>query len=482
MIKNKTDSKGIILLNNSIWLFIIALTVFTGGCATHQPIIYPDTGHGDPGHVDTKICVMNTTMAPGVRGNIDLRRVTSMVYDVLQSSGSFKKVTIGQEDSDYIIIPTIIGLKDWFDNLVLLRIQTKNSDNNNVVYDYKFTGFCVFQGASLKSIADVLRKDLPTIRSAIHTDMKNILYASKSKMPAINKKEIDTETQSFNNQKIMNTSKKTATPPQYVQHSPLKEGVRWAIIIGISSYSDSRIPSLRYAARDATSLYSWIISPNGGKYAPSRVKLIVGKEASVVNIKTALFSWLQEALAEDVVTIYFAGHGAPASPDSPDNLFLLPYDCNYDNIAATAFPMWDVETALKRFIKAKKVIVIADACHSGGVGRSFDVARRANRGIKINPISSCIQNLSQVGDGICVISASSDNQFSQESQKWGGGHGVFTYFLLKGLKGDADYNKDTSVTLGELTSYLSEHVRRETKNAQSPTVSGRYDPALTIGK
>ena len=208
MIKNETDSKGIILLNNSIGLFIIALTVFMGGCATHQPIIYPDTGYGDPGHVDTKICVMNTTMAPGVRGNIDLRRVTNTVYDVLQSSGSFKKVTIGKEDSDYIIIPTIIGLKDWFDNVVHLRIQTKNSDNNNVVYDYKFAGFSVFQGASLKSIADVLRKDLPTIRSAIHTDMKNILYASKSKMPAINTKEIETETRPFNNPKIMNRYKK----------------------------------------------------------------------------------------------------------------------------------------------------------------------------------------------------------------------------------------------------------------------------------
>ncbi|MBW2661831.1 MAG: hypothetical protein JRD93_07565, partial [Deltaproteobacteria bacterium] len=101
MIKNETDSKGIILLNNSIWLFIIALTVFMGGCAWHQPIIHPDTGHGEPGYVDTKICVMNTTMVLGVRGNIDRRRVTSMVYDVLQSSDSFKKVTIGQEDSDY---------------------------------------------------------------------------------------------------------------------------------------------------------------------------------------------------------------------------------------------------------------------------------------------------------------------------------------------------------------------------------------------
>lgn len=180
--------------------------------------------------------------------------------------------------------------------------------------------------------------------------------------------------------------------------------------------------------------------------------------------------------------MYFAGHGSPQSPDHPQNLFLLPYDCRYDNIPTTGFPMWDIETALKRYIKAKRVVVIADACHSGGVGQSFDIARRASRGLKVNPISTGIHSLSQVGEGVCVISASDENQYSQESKDWGGGHGVFTYFLLKGLKGDADYNKDTSVTLGELTSYLSQEVRRATKNAQSPTVAGRYDPALTIGR
>jgi uncharacterized caspase-like protein len=144
--------------------------------------------------------------------------------------------------------------------------------------------------------------------------------------------------------------------------------------------------------------------------------------------------------------------------------------------------MWDLETALKRFIKAKKVVIIADTCHSGGIGQSFDIARRANRGIKVNPISSELQSLSKVGDGVCVISASDDKQFSQESQKWGGGHGVFTYFLLKGLKGEADYSNDRRVTLGELIPYLSEQVRRTTKSAQCPTVAGKFDPALTIGK
>jgi uncharacterized caspase-like protein len=281
-------------------------------------------------------------------------------------------------------------------------------------------------------------------------------------------------------------STSTSAPPVSEKRKPtfLYEalGQRWAVVIGISRYQDTRIPTLRYAYNDAKSFYKWLISPNGGKYAPTNVKLLLNRNASLRNIRDSLFAWLKQALEEDVVTIYFAGHGSPDSPDSPDNLFLLPYDVQYDSIAATSFPMWDIETALKRFIKAKKVIVIADACHAGGVGQSFDIARRANRAIRVNPISTGLQNLSKVGDGVCIISASDDKQFSQESKKWGGGHGVFTYFLLQGLAGEADYNKDNNVSLGELIPYLSQQVRRATRNAQSPVVAGKFDPALSIGR
>jgi hypothetical protein len=257
---------------------------------------------------------------------------------------------------------------------------------------------------------------------------------------------------------------------------------RWAVIIGISNYKDSRIPSLHYADADAVSFYEWIVSPSGGRIPPSRVKLLINENATVTDIKDALYNWLSQPLEEDVIVIYFAGHGSPQSPDNPENLFLLPYDTDYQNLATTAFPMWDIETALHRFIKARRVIVIADACHSGGVGERFDIARRADRGLKLNPISSALQNLSIVGEGICVISASDDKQFSQEGQQWGEGHGVFTFFLLKGLKGEADYSRDGRVTLGELIPYLSEKVRRATMSAQCPTVAGKFDPALTVGK
>ncbi|MCU0562395.1 MAG: caspase family protein [Desulfobacterales bacterium] len=272
-----------------------------------------------------------------------------------------------------------------------------------------------------------------------------------------------------------------ALPPAPVP-AETDPGQRWAVVIGVSDYEDSRIPSLRYAARDAQVFHDWLVSPTGGRYAPSKVKLLLNRNATNERIKDALFNWLKQAIEEDVVVIYFAGHGSPESPEAVQNLFLLPTNARYDNIAVTGFPMWDVETALKRFIKARRVVIIADACHAAGVGQSFDVAVRADRGLQVNQISAGLQGLSDVGEGVCVISASRDREFSQESREWGGGHGVFTHYLLEGLKGAADFDRSGSVSVGEVTVYVSQQVRRATRNAQNPVVAGRFDPSLVIGK
>ncbi len=271
------------------------------------------------------------------------------------------------------------------------------------------------------------------------------------------------------------TAARPATPePAPVSAAPMPSTTAqyWAVIIGVSEY----------AAKDARAIHDWLVSPQGGRYAPARVKLLVDRDATGNNIREALFGWLRQAIEEDVVMIFFAGHGSPDAPDTPGNLYLLPTDARYDAIASSGFPMWDIETALKRFVKAKRVVVVADACHSGGVGESFDIARRSTSATPSNPISSGLHSLAAIGPGVAVLSASDDKQFSAEGPMFGGGHGVFTHFLLEGLKGKADYNQDQRVTLGELIPYLSENVRRATRNTQSPTVAGRFDPALAIGR
>ena len=72
------------------------------------------------------------------------------------------------------------------------------------------------------------------------------------------------------------------------------------VIIGISNYKDTRIPALRYASADAQAFHNWAVSPNGGKYAPSRVKLLINNDANFKNIRNSLFVWLKQALEEDV--------------------------------------------------------------------------------------------------------------------------------------------------------------------------------------
>lgn len=281
---------------------------------------------------------------------------------------------------------------------------------------------------------------------------------------------------------VVVTTTTSVTPTTSVMPPVRGIGQRWAVVIGVSEYKDHRIPRLLYAARDAGAFHAWLTSADGGRYAPSRTRLLLDEKATAQSIRNALFEWLGEAIEEDLVTIYFSGHGTPQSPDRPENLFLVPYDADYDHIAATGFPMWDIETALEKFIKARKVVVIADACHAGGIGAEFAGIRRAIVVQQAGLVSDGLQNLAHANDGVAVITSAGSKQLSQESEKWGGGHGVFTYYLLQGLKGQADYNSDSRVTLGELTLYVSEQVRRATKNAQSPEVAGKFDPALTIGR
>ncbi len=123
---------------------------------------------------------------------------------------------------------------------------------------------------------------------------------------------------------------------------------RWALVIGISKYQDPDVPRLQYASADARAFHDWLTSPQGGAYDPDHVTLLCDEQATSAAIRDALFNWLKQPIEEDLVTIYYAGHGSPESPDNLKNLFLLPYDVDYSKIGSTGFPMWDIETSLKR--------------------------------------------------------------------------------------------------------------------------------------
>lgn len=252
---------------------------------------------------------------------------------------------------------------------------------------------------------------------------------------------------------------------------------RWAVVVGISDYlySGRGLTPLQFADRDATEFWDFLHSPQGGGFAPAHTKLLMNEQATTRNIRAGLYSFLKRAEKDDLVVIYFAGHGAP-EPGRPDNLYLVTYDTDPNDLASTAFPMWDMETALKRYIVADRVVIIADACHSGGIGGEGGLRSVGNA----NLINTYLANLQKTKPGRAIITASEANQLSREGDEWEG-HGVFTYFLLKGLKGDADSDGNGVVTISESFNYVYNKVRRATNSQQHPNIQGSFDRNLPLG-
>lgn len=255
---------------------------------------------------------------------------------------------------------------------------------------------------------------------------------------------------------------------------------RWAIVVGISTYQSERL-TLKYADRDAEDFATLLQTPLGGNFAPDHVEKLVNDEATTFAITRALRSFLKKPSREDVVIIYFACHGAP-DPDRPANLYLLTHDTDPDDIAGTALPMREIDLALRENLLAERVVVLADTCHSAGLGGG--VGRR-NTADNAGAFNTYLQAVSQTRGGVALLTSAEANETAQEGAQWGGGHGVFTHYLLQGLLGDADgYGeraKDGIVTVGELFDYVRANVTRATNNSQHPALgTAPFDRSLPL--
>jgi hypothetical protein len=139
--------------------------------------------------------------------------------------------------------------------------------------------------------------------------------------------------------------------------------------------------------------------------------------------------------------------------------------------------MEDMNKALRQ-VAASHKILIADACHSGGVA-----ADGTRAGLMDNAINTAfLERLSSSKGVHATFTASGSNQTSLEGDQWGGGHGVFTYYLLKGLAGEADANADHIVDLDEAIEFTTNNVAAATRRAQVPTIGPTaYDGSFPVG-
>jgi hypothetical protein len=275
---------------------------------------------------------------------------------------------------------------------------------------------------------------------------------------------------------------KPAAPAAPPAPPPPPPSTQWAVIIGVGGYESSAVPRLRYSVADADAIYQTLLSAG---FKKENILLMTDKterKPTLRNIKWALGTFLaRSAHKDDLVMIYFAGHGASEVDQrgiERDGLskYLVPVDADPDDLYSTALPMDEMQNVLAR-IEAERVTVFLDACYSGAAGgRTF--ASTKTRTVNVDDIF--LDRLTRA-KGRAIVTASRPSELSIELAELG--HGIFTYYLVRGLQGYADNNRDGIVSLQELYEYLAQEVSRKSRQVggnQHPMLKGELEGVLPL--
>jgi hypothetical protein len=219
----------------------------------------------------------------------------------------------------------------------------------------------------------------------------------------------------------------------------------YAIVIGIEDYKDKNIPKVPYAKRSSDMMKKYLIDVLG--YEEKNIYLLQNEEATKGNIEVNIEGRLQKLVRNetDEVFIYYTGHGVPDITTEKD-AYILPYDGNPNFIETGGYRLSKMYKVLES-LKSKKVIVVLDSCFSG---RGAILPRGAA------PIVIELENAISVSDKFTVFTSSKGNELSLAYEEMK--HRLFTYFFLKGLKGEADRDGDGKIDAIELYNYAKENV------------------------
>jgi len=240
-----------------------------------------------------------------------------------------------------------------------------------------------------------------------------------------------------------------------------------AIIIGIENYR--RVAKADFANADAKEFYTYASRALGIK--PENIKLLVDDGADLSDVLDAFQNWLPLKVNKGKTDVYvfYSGHGYPSQDGK--GLYFLPFNVDSKILDRTSVKQIEVVAALQR-AQAKSVTMFIDACYSGQT-RNGDVLVAG-----IKPVFIKADDKAYPPE-FTVITASAADQFSSASPDLK--HGIFSFYLMKALEGDADENNDGRLTSGELQRYLSEMVGRQAmglNRSQNTQLFGNADRVL----
>ena len=253
-----------------------------------------------------------------------------------------------------------------------------------------------------------------------------------------------------------------------------------AVVIGNKDYEHA--PNVDFAINDAQIIRNYVKKALGYKEVntisrddakQSDLYSIFGNEG---NYKGQLYNYAVKGQSE--VFVYYSGHGAP-DPNTSQG-YLVPVDCDPNTVALNGYPLQLLMNNLQKLIEdkqVKQVTVVLDACFSGG--------SEAGTLLKnVSPVSIRLKDQDVASDKMTVFTSTSGDQLSNWYPAMR--QSLFTYFFLKGLKGEADIDKNHIITALELHQYVADEVngvpywakRLHNGRNQTPTLKGKVDTEI----
>jgi hypothetical protein len=223
-----------------------------------------------------------------------------------------------------------------------------------------------------------------------------------------------------------------------------------ALIVGIADYQYiPRLPQVQ----DARKVAGLLIDPDHGGYRPENVTILLDKDATQAAIRDGLSALASRSVPDSTVLIYFSGHGGRIESGPHTGEYLLPVDTIYprdEELARTAISGDEFLAALKA-IQARKVVIIVDCCHAGGVGQPPDLV-----GAPVTPGWSD-DYYERLKAGRVILASSRPSEFSYVIP--GAESGLFTEHLVGGLGGGVA-SDDGLVRILDLFEYIQPRVTK----------------------
>jgi len=242
----------------------------------------------------------------------------------------------------------------------------------------------------------------------------------------------------------------------------------YGLMIGISKYQ--RLPRdlwLQFADADAKTFSQHLASARGGGIPADQMVVLTNEEATTAALRNAFQTFLRNrAGKKDTVFILIAGHGIVDTRGA----YILTYDSDPQDLSATSLPMSEIQSLVDdELSKVGRVILMADVARAANIGNLRNAA-----------IGSAVEKLGEASGEMLGLMAARPRELSEEGTQFGGGHGAFTYALIKGLQGFADHDDDRFVSAGELTDYVRDSVPKLTNNKEHPRDFGGIENATKL--